>query len=196
MSLTGDVHADLLTAADEVAEAAYPKAVYKGEVVEVVSKGLALTKIRYPGESDAEAISVPSDKLLPFHAVPATGTYGDFVAMLQRKGYLLYVEIHKEAEKDKVIEEYAEWSGGQQLPEECIRPYTTGESFWREWTLIYQYEPSWAAPFDLVRTGTGGGGKGKERRPVGIIDNKGKVMVRWPVIVEKCVRAGLRAQPK
>lgn len=165
---------------------------YKGAVVTILEQGTALAKVR---DADGNEFSVKSDDLVSYKPIEASGTYGEFAAMLQRRGYSLTAELHDEDEYDPTLEEYTEWAG-ESMPEDCIKIYPNrpGTVFWREWCLDFKYDRDMEIPFDLVREGTGGGGKGTARKPVGIIHMNNHVTVRYSSIVEALIRAGLRAQ--
>lgn len=166
---------------------------FKRAVVTVLEKGLNLSRIC---DEDDHEFTVKTSDLLPYHPIIGTGTYEEFATILQRRGYTLTAEIHEADELEPTQAEYITWTNGETLPDELVKLYPNrpGTVFWREWCLHYQWSSDFTAPFELVREGTGGGGHGLNRKQVGIIHKNGKVTVRYSSIIEKLIRAGLRAQ--
>ena len=162
-------------------------------LVTVLEKGKTLTRVR---DDHDDEFSVKTTDLIPYKTITGTGTYDAFAAMIQLKGYTLTAELHDEKELEETEAEYHEWTGGEALPEDCVKLYPDkpGTRFWREWCLSFKFDFTTDCPFNLVREGTGGGGVGASRTPVGIVHKNGKVTVRYSSIIEKLIRIGLRAQ--
>lgn len=108
-----------------------------------------------------------------------------FVKYLQRSTYTLYVSCTPAA-VEYAESEYLTWTGGEPLPEGCIRVYE--KAYFREWFLLFPYTPDVVCPFPIIERGTGGG-KGK---PCGLHKN-GRIEMCYAQITEVLVRAGLRA---
>ena len=123
--------------------------------MEVLEQDPKRSRVYYPDYQDEfDAFSVHTDELKPHSnenltpserpkvvsgepmktdAVPAD--WGTFASYCERMGYKMYVTWRKEGEIEAAEEEYFEWTGGEILPDECIKPQTQyyGSTFNREW---------------------------------------------------------------
>ena len=122
------------------------------------------------------------------HAVPES--ISDFVSYLKNSEYTLHVVCRNEDQVDRVIAEYAEWSGGEALQEETILTSFDGSKWDREWFLIFKYSPDISYPFSVLERGTGG--RKRQSSPVAW-HRKGKIESCYAAVAEQLVRSGLRA---
>jgi hypothetical protein len=123
-------------------------------------------------------------------AMKANGSPGQMVPELQRRGYSLTVKYKgtKPQYLQQAEQEYADWTGGDQLPDESVKPYDT--MYGREWTLVYT-DPERSMPvfFDVEPMGIHEGKRSPE--PIGL-SQRDRVVVNYPEIVGELVKAGLR----
>jgi hypothetical protein len=114
----------------------------------------------------------------------------DFVGYLKSSEYTLHVVCRTEEQVEQVATEYAEWSGGESLPEETILTSFDGSKWDREWFLIFKYSPDISYPFSVLERGTGG--RKRQSSPVAW-HRKGKIESCYAAVAEQLVRSGLRA---
>jgi hypothetical protein len=194
---------DLLKVADAVSTT-YPKAIYKGKPVEIIEQrqGSALSTVKWEGGSDEETFSVPSQGLQSPKAVApkpviAPTSEGDFAALasyLESTGYSLFALQRQPDERPKILAEYAEWTGGEDLPETSIKDYSaTPGSFFREWVVRGKYSEDMPSPVPIEEGGSIGRGRGHLAEPHGLKNGK-SVLFNSPETVAELVRAGLRAR--
>ena len=150
-----------------------------------------LRRVEQEAKEAAELVLKGEPRIPIIH--PASGDYATFVAMIQAAGYTLYVRSRQDG-MDAAISEYAEWTGGEELPENALYMHLNDDKAWssHEWRLITKVELDSACPFPLAEAGTlGCGFKGD---PCGIIHKNGSLEVNWNCIVGELVKNGLRAQ--
>lgn len=117
-----------------------------------------------------------------------TGSAGQMVPELQRRGYSLTLKYKADQYLEQAEKEWEEWTGGEQLGEECVKQYDT--MYGREWTLVYA-DPERSMPvfFKIDPMGTHEGKRSPE--PIGL-SQRDRVVVNYPEIVGELVKAGLR----
>ncbi len=117
-----------------------------------------------------------------------TGSAGQMVPELQRRGYLLTLKYKADQYLDQAQSEWEEWTGGEQLGEECVKQYNT--MYGREWTLVYS-DPNRDMPvfFEVEPMGIHEGKRSP--KPIGL-SQKDRVVVNYPEIIGELVKVGLR----
>jgi hypothetical protein len=162
---------------------------WKGEPVEVLESTGNLWRVCPLGDPDA-AFSISRDKLKSTKSVVVPEISGDmaqFASALQGQGYRLVLKYKGSQYLEQAEQEYANWTGGEQLPDSCVKQY--GNMFGREWTLVFVYQEGMPVPFPIEPMGTHGGRPSAE--PIGL--SKGHVVtVNYPQIIGELVKSGLR----
>jgi hypothetical protein len=137
---------------------------------------------------------------------------GDDVAFVRAlgDGYVLQARVADDAQRDECGTEYAAWTGGLVLEDDgvYVRPRAKhlrhdgrGEkAFQREWRLSFRWREGLWVPFPLRPIGTArlnGVNVADDRFAAGIFYPRNqRVDLYWVCIVERLVRAGLRARGK
>lgn len=119
-----------------------------------------------------------------------TGSAAVMVPELQRRNYSLTLKYKAPQYLTQAEQEWADWTGGEQLSDECAKQYDT--MYGREWTLTYS-DPERSMPvfFEIDPMGTHEGKRSP--KPIGL-SQRDKVIVNYPEIISQLVKAGLRMQ--
>lgn len=112
-----------------------------------------------------------------------------FVTSLFAGGYRLHLAARADG-IEHALDEYRSWTGGEELPEDCI--YMNNTAFTaREWFLEFYYDETISYPFPIIEMGTVG--RGSKSDPRGL-HHSGKVTACYADIAEYAVRSGIRAR--
>jgi hypothetical protein len=131
---------------------------------------------------------------------PAAGNDEVFIAQLRRQGYTLIVHVADDEFLHVAQAEYAVWTVGERLEDEyvLVRPHAThaenGESYRREWKLMFKLNPDLCIPFPTRLMGTAEGSHQDAANAAGLINmTNGQVYVNWTSLIRPLVEKGLRA---
>jgi len=142
----------------------------------------------------------------PLAAQITPSDWATFAAYCSQRGYKLYVkENGMPGQRDEAIKEYADWTGGQVLPDECILPGGQGVSatgkksgFHREWVVETEYTDGMPSPVEVMEGGSVG--RGRQNRdaqgkiePVGQRYSLRKVRYQYREVAMRLCQQGLRA---
>ena len=114
------------------------------------------------------------------------GAMPSFIDYLQNVSYRLYLSCTPEM-RATGEDEYLTWTGGEELPNDCVREYDN--AYGREWLLIFPYSSAVEYPFPIIERGTGGG----QGTAVGL-HSAGRIEMCYWQVTEQLIRGGLRAQ--
>jgi hypothetical protein len=129
------------------------------------------------------------------NSVAVSGAQGDpqqMAGALENVGYKLFITYRDDAQLDRAAQEYAEWTGGEELPDGSYRQHDT--AYVDEWHLIYDDKDSITSRygfFDVVPSGQTG--QDWKKGPAQGYSNRNKVQVQRREIIKPLIQAGLRA---
>ena len=139
-------------------------------------------------------------KLPPAIAPSVHSTLREFAAWCDEKGYRLYANIRQEGERQRVVDEYREWTGGEAMPDEAINDYIGTPGTWqRQWVLSTRYSEDMPCHIPIEEAGTigKGGGQSHVMGPHGVRSKDGRtVNFSNPETIQEALGAGLRARRK
>jgi hypothetical protein len=202
-----------------------PKAVYKNQTVSVLEQDPKFSKIFYEGGDEFDAFTVrtpelkeyrepktpvsPRPQVTPGQPMAAQITPSDwatFASYCSQHGYRLFVQENgMPGQRDLAVKEYADWTGGQVLPDDCILPGGQGvgatgkkTGFHREWIVETEYTDGMPSPVEILEAGSVG--RGRQNRdaqgniePVGMRTSLRKVRFQYREVAKQLCQQGLRA---
>ncbi len=167
----------------------------------VVEEEKAQQQKQFEEEQEQQTVQIKHDLAEKVDVSNPHGSYAALVSYLQRVGYTLRLETSPDIQgqaKSHSYEtraaEYSEWTGGEELTEECVRdrPKHPGRGSVGGWILTFPFSPEVKnlIPFPMYSS-VGGH---PSRAPQALCPDGKTVRIEYTEAIKELVKAGLRMQ--